>query len=65
MEDGLRERVRERLLALISHHITGQFLDGEVELADAILREFRIQPVSVGTVGEGGEVKLGMGRERT
>jgi hypothetical protein len=54
----LRERVRERLLALTSFHISGKFIDGEAELVDAIMREFSLRPVSQGKVdAETGEVE--------
>jgi len=56
--DVLRERVRERLVAIIEMY-AGQGDNRSVHAADAILREFALRPVAVGTVGEGGEVKLG------
>jgi len=63
----LRERVRERLAGLARQHIkvdaTGlapavvsHYIDGFDELADAILREFRLQPVAWGRVTEDGRL---------
>ena len=61
MTDTLRERVRERLLELIAKEIwvmdeRDKFY-GAADLADAILREFRLQPVAVGKVTGEGEVE--------
>jgi hypothetical protein len=56
----LRERVRERLIDLAKQHIWDDHLSGasgNADLADAILREFRLQPVAWGRVTEGGEVE--------
>jgi hypothetical protein len=52
----LRERVRERLRAIFSENM----YEGQYEpdpIIDAILREFRLQPVAWGRVTEGGEVE--------
>jgi hypothetical protein len=62
----LRERVRERLafhlsqavLTLAAGGITKAQVDAVVAAGtDAILREFRLQPVAWGRVTEGGEVE--------
>lgn len=61
MTDTLRERVRERLEALIEEKTSTHdrsTVYGIYEAADAILREFRLQPVVVGRVGDGGEVEF-------
>lgn len=57
--DTLRERVRERLADIVKDSILGggTIHDGSHRAADAILREFRLQPVSSGKVdAETGEV---------
>jgi len=49
----LRERVRERLVSLIGQHVNqgdDYLLPNVEEAADAILREFRLQPVAWGRV---------------
>jgi hypothetical protein len=54
----LRERVRERLIDLIDdYHDSAAGLMLSADAADAILREFRLQPVAWGRVTEGGEVE--------
>lgn len=60
MTETLRERVRERLVELAREHIYDDHLcgaSGHDDLADAILREFRVQPVAVGKVTGEGEVE--------
>jgi hypothetical protein len=52
----LRERVRERLMLIIGD-ATNDDYDAAARAADAILREFRLQPVAWGRVTEGGEVE--------
>jgi len=59
----LRERVRRKLARLIRTTIAandGQGVAdsvGELDLADAIMREFALRPVASGKVGDGGEVE--------
>jgi len=48
----LRERVRERLHALIE----ANWSEGEHAVTEAILREFRLQPVAWGRVTEDGRL---------
>ena len=56
MTETLRERVRERLIDLIAAN-EHDYESNCVGIADAILREFRLQPVAVGKVTGEGEVE--------
>ena len=57
MSEALRERVRERLEYLAALHLMNFNRQGQTQLINAILREFRLQPVAVGKVTGEGEVE--------
>jgi hypothetical protein len=58
--EGRRERLRSRLISIVINNCYADHrgdVRGEEKVADAILREFRLQPVAVGKVTGEGEVE--------